>query len=661
MEFYINIKNVKHILNKKLIKIIEIFFLIHFFVNNNEIKMNIKINQNKLKDFNCSNKYFLFNYFNNTTIKDIYFNSTYIKYYYSFHFSMIKIEYSIGFYEKNNLLLPSNFSLLKKMNVICHFQIIDNNKYIDSIANINNNKYFKCIEFFNMNEKIKFGIKIWLINEDKKKKFKNFYFSSNRQNYKIFKYKNDNIFNPLFINAEYYSIIKKFTIQKLNETFKLKKLYNHFPLYSLKRNIEIYEEEWIFKNIFNHYFCYCKGVNCLISKIPQNCKYYFYMNIIDKNRNIYKKTDFLFIDYIFEDQSSDDAYPIFQIMEEQGFSVHYITEKKDIYNKFCFKNNECQKIIPMDKENYILYGDFLEKYLLLILKLKAVISCKLKAVNFISILFYNLEYITYISIGHGICYFKEYLYSENRLYGKKMNDKILIPPSNKIISIAKKYGWEDENIIKYNLPRWDKYNNYNGNISNNSIFIMFTWRSIRKNKKISPYYLKNIISLLTNYKLIKILRSKNITLYFSFHRFFIYKYINSYKSILKKNKYIKIIGQNEISNILSEASLVISDFSSIIFDIMYKRKPFIIYIPDGNDENIKEIYSKEYYELITSMKNGSIQFENKFFTLNETLEKIIYYIKNNFHLEAKLDNFYDSFELRKGNSIDKLIQYLNNL
>ena len=438
---------------------------------------------------------------------------------------------------------------------------------------------------------------------------------------------------------------------------KLLNLKNHI----LKRNIDIYEDEWIFKNIFNHYFCFCKGVNCLISKITQNCKYYFYVNIIDKNRNIYKKTDFLFIDYIFEDQSSDDAYPIFQVMEEQGFSVHYITEKKDIYNKFCFKNNECQKIIPMDKENYILYGDFLEKYLLLILKLKAVISCKLKAVNFISILFYNLEYITYISIGHGICYFKEYLYSENRLYGKKMNDKILIPPSNKIISIAKKYGWEDENIIKYNLPRWDKYNNYNGNISNNSIFIMFTWRSLRKNKKISPYYLENIISLLTNNKLIKILKEKNITLYFSFHRFFIYKYINSYKSILKKNKHIKIIDQNEISNVLSKASLVISDFSSIIFDIMYRRKPFIIYIPDGNDENIKEIYSKEYYELIISMKNGSIPFENIYFHLNETLEKIYYYIKNNFHLETKLEEFVDSFELRKEDSIDKLIQYLNNV
>ena len=61
------------------------------------------------------------------------------------------------------------------------------------------------------------------------------------------------------------------------------------------------------------------------------------------------------------------------------------------------------------------------------------------------------------------------------------------------------------------------------------------------------------------------------------------------------------------------------------------------------------------------MKNGSIQFENKYFHLNETLEKIIYYIKNNFQLEAKLDKFYDTFELKKGNSTDKLIQYLNNL
>ena len=37
---------------------------------------------------------------------------------------------------------------------------------------------------------------------------------------------------------------------------------------------------------------------------------------------------------------------------------------------------------------------------------------------------------------------------------KKRYDKIVIPPSEIIISIAKKYGWENENIIRIGLPRY---------------------------------------------------------------------------------------------------------------------------------------------------------------------------------------------------------------
>jgi hypothetical protein len=63
--------------------------------------------------------------------------------------------------------------------------------------------------------------------------------------------------------------------------------------------------------------------------------------------------------------------------------------------------------------------------------------------------------------------------------------------------MAKKYGWKDENIIKMNLPRWDKYSSIilqNSNDTNKfetqSIFLMFTWRFIKKNKNISKIYLK---------------------------------------------------------------------------------------------------------------------------------------------------------------------------
>lgn len=94
---------------------------------------------------------------------------------------------------------------------------------------------------------------------------------------------------------------------------------------------------------------------------------------------------------------------------------------------------------------------------------------------------------------------------------------------------------------------------------------------------------------------------------------------------------------------------------------MYRRKPFILYIPDANDPNLKNIYLDEYYQLIESLKNGSFYFENKFFDINSVVKKINYYINNNFNIEQNLIKFYDSFELKKGKNINNFIKYLINL
>ena len=122
----------------------------------------------------------------------------------------------------------------------------------------------------------------------------------------------------------------------------------------------------------------------------------------------------------------------------------------------------------------------------LFLKLKAVVSgAKIFSVNNI---FYNIEYITYICLGHGISYLKDFLYKD--YYSSKIYNKIILPPSQIIISNAKKYGWNDENIIRIGLPRWDYFtkkenksisfskNNFN---NNKSIFAMFSWRELKKN------------------------------------------------------------------------------------------------------------------------------------------------------------------------------------
>ena len=648
-------------------KIPIIFFLIIIIISYKKKVFEEKINDKS--DFFLShnllpfNKYYLNDYFNISGS----FNLTYLKYHYSFKYNIIQIEYSIGFYDLNdNLILPSDFLFIYNyIQVICHI----NSKSIDiySLPNIYQNLYFNCIEFIEINEEINFGI---ILNNQKQDIISSFYFFTEKllyYNYLV--YENNQIFEPIFINMHYSYLLEQFGNIKMNKTLKLKKSFSQYPHNTLKKYVAINDNEWMFKDIYNYYFCFCKGNNCLNKTIPNNCKYNFYQYIIDNNRNVFQKTDYLFMDFIFAELSSDDVYPIFKEMIRQRLPAHYITEKSEIYKDYCNNSDNCLIILPVIKEKNPIHGNFLEKYLTIFLKLKIVVTGR--GTTFNTNLFYNIEYITYICVGHGVCFFKYYLYKENRIYGINKNDKILLPPTDKIIDIAKKYGWKDKDIIKMNLPRWDIYNidenenllssNAYNIIKNNSILIMFTWRDIIKSKEISVYYLKNLTDLIFNDILGKEIEKNNITLYLSFHRLINLKYQKKYKDISKKKIYMKYIDQNDISKCLRKTDLVVTDFSSIIFDLIYRRKPYIIYIPDANDPKIKKIYKKDYVELIGSMKNGKIKFENKFFNIKETIDKIIFYIHNKFKIEPKLEDFYDTFGFQNENSINKFIDYIKFL
>jgi hypothetical protein len=312
-----------------------------------------------------------------------------------------------------------------------------------------------------------------------------YFFSGELFNFSNLFNKKDLIFDPLIINGNY---IVDFINIFVKDNLRLQKSYSQVPKCFLKELLIIKDNNWIFDNFFNQYFCFCKDLNSLKLTNSQSCKYYFYSNLIDKNRKVYQKTDFLLIDFIFNDLTSDDAYPIFKEMMKENMPAHYITESSKIYKEHCSKINKCQNVIQVNKLNYTINGDFLEKYFTLFLKLKQVISSTAIYFNYINNLFYNIEYITYISITHGVCYFKYFLYSNYRSYGTKKIDKVLIPPIERIIFFAKTYGWKSKDIIQLNLPKWDRYNvNSNSkNITycNNSILVMFTWRETLKNKQI---------------------------------------------------------------------------------------------------------------------------------------------------------------------------------
>ena len=564
------------------------------------------------------------NYLPNINIK-----ISFINYSYSLIFHRGKIEYKFGFYDKNNnLIIPSYLNLYYKLHIFCQTNNIFENKNIKSIANIYRNKLFYCIEYFNINEKIDFGIEIYK-NDKYLELIKIYLFKDSLINYNNYFSLNNMEFDPFILINEHIKLENKIDKEIdnsniINKTFLLKQSYMSSPQLSIKSDFARKEETWYFKNIYNNYFCYCKystNSKCLYQKIPQVCKYKLYLNIIDNNRNSYiNKTDYLLADFSLPETAPCEAFLVFKEMIKQNLNAHYITQRDDIFKKY--NNLNLYNNFPIIYGPTYINGDFLEKYLDIFIKLKAVISgAKIYSINN---LFYNIEYITYICLGHGISYLKDFLYKD--YYSQKVYNKIFLPNSNLLISNAIKFGWDNNNIIKIGLPRWDIFINYeknslNNSIENYSIFVMFTWREIKKNNKISKYYFKNILNLINNRDIIKNLEVKDIVLYFSLHH-----NMEEYKYMFHQNNYIKYINQEKINECLKIVSLIVTDFSSIIFDLILRYKPYVLYIPDSDDPNIKKIYSKEYYDIINGLKNGSIIFENKFFNLNETIKKIIFYI-----------------------------------
>ena len=79
---------------------------------------------------------------------------------------------------------------------------------------------------------------------------------------------------------------------------------------------------------------------------------------------------------------------------------------------------------------------------------------------------------------------------------------------------------------------------------------------------------------------------------------------------------IRFINQSDIFKTIINSNLLVTDFSSIVFEFIYQKKPFVLFIPDGEDPNIKKIYSSDYFNLIRDLKEGKIDFMNKYFTIN---------------------------------------------
>lgn len=205
-----------------------------------------------------------------------------------------------------------------------------------------------------------------------------------------------------------------------------------------------------------------------------------------------------------------------------------------------------------------------------------------------------------------------------------------------------KYGF-DNNIVKLTgLSRYD----YLKQNSKKIITIMPTWRmnfsskiNINTGKReynnlfnTSDYY-KFYNNLINDVRLIKTLKDNNYKALFVLHHCHSANIVD-----FDKNATIKIeSGDTNYNKIISESSLLITDYSSVAFDFSYLKKP-VIYIQFDKEEFYRnQIYTKGYFNY---EKDGFGPVLNDY---EDAVQTIIDYIQKDCKLENKYEKRINNF------------------
>ncbi len=153
------------------------------------------------------------------------------------------------------------------------------------------------------------------------------------------------------------------------------------------------------------------------------------------------------------------------------------------------------------------------------------------------------------------------------------------------------------NVVKYTgLARYDQLNNFK---TKNFILVMPTfrrWLQTNDLDKISNsdyvYYWNHFLN---NRELISKLRRNKLKIIFYPH-YVMQKNIDMF-NVNNKEVIVGRIKDFDVQNLLKECKLLITDFSSVFFDVAYMQKP-IIYYQFDKDRYIKEHYdfTKGYFD-----------------------------------------------------------------
>ena len=219
--------------------------------------------------------------------------------------------------------------------------------------------------------------------------------------------------------------------------------------------------------------------------------------------------------------------------------------------------------------------------------------------------------------------------------------------------VIKIFGYAPEEVCVTGLARWDELEDKSRNCR--EILLMPTWRSwldeIQDSDFVKSDYYKHYMELLHSERLKKILETHDLTLNFYIHPKF-KDYIGNFN--VDSNR-IRIIpyGEEPLNELMMRCKLLITDYSSVCWDVFYMNKPILFYQFD--------------YDMYNSIHGSYINMETELFgDRSLTMDKLLDDLEKSIKMKFKLPYEYklmreDSYAFIDKNNCSRIVQQIRHL
>ncbi|TDK62174.1 hypothetical protein E2K98_08910 [Bacillus salipaludis] len=142
--------------------------------------------------------------------------------------------------------------------------------------------------------------------------------------------------------------------------------------------------------------------------------------------------------------------------------------------------------------------------------------------------------------------------------------------------IVTNFGYQNDEVEVTGLSRWDNLQN---NIYTQKILVMPTWRSwmddITDEEFVKTDYYLRYSKLIQSSELKELIQQFDLTITFYLHHKF-KKHLSLFKSVIEQIK-VNCYGDSPLQKEIMESSLMITDYSSVAWDMFYLKKPVVFY------------------------------------------------------------------------------------